>query len=149
MRKILAIPLSIIYYFNMFMLLLIFYPLQMIAYHVFGYSTHKKVVDVMSYCLILNLYTLLCRPVFKGFDGLPVNKPLIVISNHQSMFDISPVVVGFRKHHIKFISKMELGKWLPSVSYNLRKGGSILIYRDNRSQSIKEIMAFGEKMKEK
>ena len=80
---------------------------------------------------------------FRGFEKLPQGKPLIIVSNHQSQYDIPPVVVGFRKHFPKFISKIELGKGIPSISYNLRKGQSALIDRKNRSQAIKEIIKLG------
>ncbi len=149
MKIALASIFSAIYFFNWFLVLVIFHPLQIIAYNVFGYSAHKKVVDFMNFLLIFNLYTLLCRPTFHGFKDLPVNKPFIIIANHQSMFDISPIVWGFRKHHVKFISKKELGKNLPSISYNLRKGGSVLIERDNGSQSIKEILKLGKLLEQK
>ena len=49
-----------------------------------------------------------------------------------------------RKHHTKFISKKELGQGIPSVSYNLRHGGSVLIDRKNPRQSLPAIMKFGE-----
>src|SRR5690606_21687012 len=49
-----------------------------------------------------------------------------------------------RKHHPKFISKKELGKGIPSVSYNLRHGGSVLIDRKNPRQALPAIMKFGE-----
>jgi 1-acyl-sn-glycerol-3-phosphate acyltransferase len=65
------------------------------------------------------------------------------------MYDISPIVRAFRKHHVKFISKKELGKKIPSISYNLRKGGSVLIDRKNGAQSIKEILKLGRKMEDK
>jgi 1-acyl-sn-glycerol-3-phosphate acyltransferase len=149
MRKALATLLSLVYYCNMFLLLLIFHLPQVIAYNVFGYTAHKKTVDILNFLLVGNLYTLLCRPVFKNFDILPANRPLIIIANHQSMFDISPIVIGFRKNHVKFISKRELGKNLPSVSYNLRKGGSVLIDRSNGSQSIREIYRLGNSMEQK
>lgn len=149
MKKGVACILSIVYYAIWLVLLLVFHPIQIIAYNVFGYSAHKRTVDVMNFLMIGNLYTLLCRPVLQGFDTLPTNHPLIVIANHQSMFDIPPVVWGFRKHHVKFISKKELGKYLPSVSYNLRKGGSVLIDRNNGSQSIREIFRLGKLMEEK
>jgi len=53
-----------------------------------------------------------------------------------------------RKHHPKFISKMELGKGIPSVSYNLRHGGSVLIDRKNPRQSLPAIMKFAEYIEE-
>jgi len=44
-----------------------------------------------------------------------------------------------RKHHPKFVSKKELGKGIPSVSYNLRNGGAALIDRKASKQPIVEI----------
>ncbi|MFA8435448.1 MAG: lysophospholipid acyltransferase family protein [Marinifilaceae bacterium] len=81
---------------------------------------------------------------FQGFGNLPVDRPLIIVSNHQSPFDIPPVVWGFRQHHPKFISKIELAKNIPSISYNLKHSGSALIDRKNRKQAIQEINRLGE-----
>jgi 1-acyl-sn-glycerol-3-phosphate acyltransferase len=84
------------------------------------------------------------RITFRGFEKIPVNRPLIIVANHQSLLDIVAIVVGFRKNHPKFISKMELGKGIPSVSYNLRHGGSVLIDRKKGAQSVKDIMMLGK-----
>ena len=75
---------------------------------------------------------------------IPKNKPLIIVSNHQSMYDISPIMWYMRKHHVKFVAKKELGKGIPSVSYNLRHGGSVLIDRKNPRQALPSMMKFGE-----
>jgi 1-acyl-sn-glycerol-3-phosphate acyltransferase len=48
-----------------------------------------------------------------------------------------------RKHHTKFVSKKELGRGIPSVSYNLRHGGSVLIDRNNPRQALPAMMEFG------
>lgn len=74
------------------------------------------------------------------------DKPLIIVTNHQSMYDIPPIIWYLRKHHPKFISKKELGKGIPSVSYNLRHGGSVLIDRKNPLGSIKAIEQFAKKV---
>lgn len=47
-----------------------------------------------------------------------------------------------RKHHCKFISKKELGKGIPSVSYNLRHGGSVLIDRRKPMEAVESIKNF-------
>ena len=70
--------------------------------------------------------------------------PVIIVSNHQSMADIPPIMWYFRKHHVKFVSKKELGKGIPSVSYNLRHGGSVLIERKNPRQAIIAIRNFSD-----
>lgn len=126
------------------LLLLIFHPVQVIANMVWGYPVRKRVVDVLNIFLINLTRILGTRITFSGFEKVPQNRPVIIVANHQSTLDIPPVVVGFCKNHPKFIAKMELGKGIPSVSYNLRHGGSVLIDRKNRSQSIKDIMLLGK-----
>jgi len=59
------------------------------------------------------------------------------------MNDIPPLIWYFRRHHPKFVSKKELGKGIPSVSYNLRHGGSVLIDRKNKEQALKAISKLG------
>jgi 1-acyl-sn-glycerol-3-phosphate acyltransferase len=73
---------------------------------------------------------------FKNRDLIPENVPVIIVSNHQSLYDIIGILWFLRKHHVKFVSKKELGKGIPSVSYNLRHGGSILIDRKDPKQAI-------------
>jgi 1-acyl-sn-glycerol-3-phosphate acyltransferase len=62
------------------------------------------------------------------------------------MYDISPLMWYMRKHHPKFISKKELGKGIPSVSYNLRHGGSVLINRKKPIESINAIEDFAKRV---
>ncbi len=88
------------------------------------------------------------RFTFNNPHQIDTNQPLIIVANHQSMYDISPIMWYMRKHHPKFISKIELGKGIPSVSYNLRHGGSALIDRKNPRQSLPAIMKFGEYIEE-
>ncbi len=145
MKIILAYLLSPIHYLFFGILLAVFHPIQMVAYNLFGPSAHKKSVDALNFFLVLNFYTLLSRPSFYGTKNLPVGRPLIVISNHQSMFDAPPIVWSLRKHNLKFISKKSLGKWFPSISYNLRKSGAALIDRKDREQSLAEISKLGQR----
>jgi len=129
-------------------LLLIFHPVQVFARRIWGYPVRKKTVDVLNWCLLHSLHVLGARISFHGFGKLPQGRPLIIVSNHQSTYDIPPVVWGFRKHHPKFISKIELAKGIPSISYNLKHGGSALIDRKNKGQSIKEIIKLGHHIEE-
>jgi len=122
--------------------LVIFHPIQWICFTVFGYQAHKKSVDFLQLFLIRCLHLLGTRITFTNPHKIPINQPLIIVANHQSMYDISPILWYMRKHHVKFISKKELGKGIPSVSYNLRHGGSVLIDRKNPVQAIKSIQKF-------
>ena len=75
----------------------------------------------------------------KGLEKLPADTPLIIASNHQSLYDIITIGWYMRKAHPKFISKIELGKGIPSISYNLNHGGSVLINRKDAKQSLSAI----------
>lgn len=146
MKKILSYFLTPIYYIVFGLLLAIFHPIQVIGWKVWGYPGQKRAVEILNILIIRSLIILGSIPKFRGFEKLPEGKPLVIVSNHQSQYDIPPVVWGFRKHYPKFISKIELGKGIPSISYNLRKGGSALIDRKNRSQAIKEIIKLGRQI---
>jgi 1-acyl-sn-glycerol-3-phosphate acyltransferase len=146
--KVIAFPLTIIFYIFFGLLLVIFHPIQVLALHLGGYHAHKKSVEILNYLIIKCFYIVGSRVKFQGFEKLPQNRPLIIVSNHQSAWDIPPVVWGFRKHHPKFISKIELAKNIPSISYNLRHGGSALIDRKNGSQSIRELIKLGQKIEQ-
>ncbi len=146
MKKILAYILTPLHLLTFGLLLVVFHPIQMICWNVFGYRAQKRSVEILNFLLIKSMIILGARVKFKGFDTLPSGKPLIVVSNHQSLYDVPPMAWGFRKHFPKYISKIELGKGIPSISYNLRKGGSALIDRKNRGQSIKEIITFGRQI---
>lgn len=143
MKKILSFILTPVYIVVFVILLLVFHPIQVITRWIWGYPVRKKVVDVLNFGLLYSLWILGIRITFRGFEKIPENRPLIIVANHQSTLDIPAIVVGFRKNHPKFISKIELGKGIPSVSYNLRHGGSVLIDRKNRSQSVKDILLLG------
>lgn len=135
--------LSAIYWIYFGLLLAIFHIVQVTCNFLGGYKLRKKAVDIMNYLLLYGLWIVGARITFKGFENLPEGCPLIIVSNHQSTFDIPPIVWGFRKHHPKFVSKKELGKGIPSISYNLRHGGSALIDRKNGRQSMMEIAKLG------
>ncbi|MGM5469244.1 lysophospholipid acyltransferase family protein [Flavobacteriaceae bacterium LMO-SS05] len=144
MRKLLAYPLTILYLICFGITLVIFHPIQWICFTVFGYQAHKKSVDLLQFCLVRCLHILGTRISFNNPHEIPLGQPLIIVANHQSLYDISPIMWFMRQHHVKFISKQELGKGIPSVSYNLRHGGSVLIDRKNPRQALPAIIKFGE-----
>jgi len=139
MIKVLAYLLSIIYYIFFGLTLLVFHPIQWICFNIFGYQAHKKSVDILNLGLTRCLHILGARYSFKVPKNIPENVPVIIVANHQSMNDIPPIIWFMRRFHVKFISKMELGKGIPSVSYNLRHGGSVLIDRKNPVQAVNAI----------
>jgi 1-acyl-sn-glycerol-3-phosphate acyltransferase len=101
-------------------------------------------VAVLNFFLLRTSHILGTTYTLSGREKLPENKPLILVCNHQSMHDIIPIIWFLRNVHPKFISKKELGKGIPSVSLNLRIGGSALIDRKDGKQALAEIKKAGE-----
>jgi len=143
MRKLLAYPLTVLYLIVFGITLLVFHVIQWFCHKVFGYKALKVAVDLLQFSLMRCLNILGTRFTFSNPHTISTDKPLIIVSNHQSMYDISPIMWNLRKHHVKFVAKKELGKGLPSISYNLRHGGSVLIDRNNPRQALPAMKAFG------
>ena len=74
---------------------------------------------------------------------IPSGVPIIFVANHQSMYDIICMIWFLRRWHPKFVSKKELGQNIPSISYNLNHGGSVLIDRKDPKQAIPAISGLG------
>lgn len=144
MKKLFGYILTPFYLLVFVLLLLLFHPVQVICRRFGGYELRKKSVDILNFLLLYSQCIMGACIRFRGFERLPQGRPFIIVSNHQSLMDIPPIVWGFRKHHPKFVSKKELGKGIPSISYNLRHGGSVLIDRENGRQSIVEISKLGK-----
>lgn len=142
--KIISFPLSILQLFFFGLTLLLFDLFQRINFNLFGYAAHKKTVDFMSYFLILTLQFIGGSIKYRSKYKLPKNVPLIIVSNHQGLFDIPPIGWFFRNHHPKYVSKIELENGIPGISYNLKHGGSVLINRKDAKQSLLAISNFGK-----
>ncbi len=148
MRKLSGYILSPIALSAFLLVLVIFHPLQWMALKLGGYTAHKKVVDILNLFLLSTFYLLGNRVVFINKQNLPIGRPIIYIANHQSLGDIPPLIYYLRKYHAKFISKIELTKGIPSISFNLRYGGGANIDRGDSRQSITELIKLANRMKE-
>ena len=144
MQKLLAYPLTVLYFLFFGLVLVVFHPIQWICLKGLGYGGHKQSVSLLNLCLIRCSHLLGTTYRFNNPHKLPTNRPLIIVPNHQSMNDIPPIIWFMRKHHPKFVSKIELGKGIPSVSFNLRHGGSVLIDRKDSKQALVQIAKLGK-----
>lgn len=146
MKKVFSYPLTIFYYLLFGLNLLFFHLIQVFCHRLLGYAAHKKSVDWLNFLLLSCLNLLGTRFEFSNPFEMPQKGPLIIVSNHQSTYDIPPIIWYFRKYHPKFISKSTLGSGIPSVSYNLRHGGSVLIDRRKSNSALKKIKGFGQQV---
>lgn len=148
MEKVLSYPFSAVAMLLFFIGLLVFHPIQWICFNFFGYQAHKKSVDYLNFWLLRVAHLVGTTFKVENKQWIPENVPLIIVANHQSLYDIIGIIWFLRKFHPKFVSKKELGSGLPSISYNLRHGGSVLIDRKDPKQAIPTIKKLADYIEE-
>jgi len=118
---------------------------QVVAHRLFGEKARLKVIVGLNFCLTRALYIMGCKVVITGLENIPdSSRPLIIISNHQSFYDIPIIAHLFRKNTVKYVAKASLGKGIPTISYNLVHGGSALVDRSNGAQAVRAIFQLGK-----
>ena len=147
MRKIIDFILSALCMGSFFLLLVIFQPIQWIAYQTIGEKAQRRVVEILNFFLVGTLLYIFSKISFTFVERPPLDKRIIFIANHQSLYDIPPLIWFLRKHHAKFISKIELTKGIPSISFNLKYGGGANIDRKDSKQAVAEILKLAERIK--
>lgn len=148
MKKIIDYVLSTLYLVYFFLILIIFHPLQIIFFELFGHRIHQKLVHIMNFFLLYGTIILGTSVTFIEKAKIPCNKPIIFVANHQSLFDIIGMIWFLRKNFPVFVSKRELSKGIPSISYNLHKSGAALIDREDGKQAVVEIAKLGKMIEE-
>jgi 1-acyl-sn-glycerol-3-phosphate acyltransferase len=125
------------------LVLLVFDVLQRPA-RLLGRRPHERVVNGLQRSLVASLRLCGTRILVEREGVLEDGRPCLFVSNHQSMLDIPILGTVFAKHFLKFVSKRELAQgWIPSISYNLRRGGNALIDRRDRAGALEEIRRLG------
>lgn len=148
MNKFFGYIFSPLFYLFFALTLIIFQPIQWVCYRLFGYQAHKVSVDCLNFFLTYCDLFMGSSVTFINEQDIPLDQPKIFIANHQSMYDIPGLIWFLRKHHVKFISKIELTKGIPSISFNLKYGGGANIDRKDSKQAVGEIIHLGNRMKQ-
>ncbi len=93
---------------------------------------------------LLNLVGVKVKVV--GLDRMPndLGRPIIVMCNHSSLYDI-PVSAAALRTSLRMLTKKELFN-IPIFGAGLRRGGYISIDRHNREQSLKDLRNAKERM---
>ena len=133
-----------IYQFCFAMIMVIFEPIQRIGstldYFFKGNKYHLLAVKYVNYFLVSNVKLLSIKVDVKFEEPISYSKKYIIVSNHQSLLDPPIIDYILPELQTRYIAKKELGKYVPSVSYNLTHGGSALVDRKNPKQAIGEIL---------
>lgn len=147
MKKIIAYFLTPFYLLSFGLVLLLFQPLQWLAFHVFGYKAQQGMVYRLNWGLMRCIHIMGGRVDFRlDTARIPADKPLIFAANHQSMNDIPAMIWFLRQYRPVFIAKQELSKGIPSISYNYKCGGAIGINRKDSVQARQAIEALGKRV---
>ena len=80
-----------------------------------------------------------------GVEHVPMDRPVIFISNHCSHFDIACLFKSLPRN-IHFVAKKEL-LWVPFLGFNLWATGHIIIDRSNRKKAIESLRKAAQKIK--
>lgn len=147
MKKLLSYLFSPLHYLVFGIILILFHPIQWLSLKLGGYTAHKRSVDIMNALIVGTYYIMGARVNFISESKLPADRSIIFVANHQSLYDIPVLIWKLRKHHPKFISKIELTRGIPSISFNLKYGGAANIDRKDPKQSITELLKLADRMK--
>jgi 1-acyl-sn-glycerol-3-phosphate acyltransferase len=130
------------------LLCLVFDPLQRLAF-AFSRRAQERTVGWMQVGISNALR--ICGTRYR-IERSPAVKPgtaYLIVANHQSMFDIPILSWLMFTNYPKFVSKKELGRGIPSISYNLRVGGNVLIDRSNRRAALAAIEELATTVRER
>jgi 1-acyl-sn-glycerol-3-phosphate acyltransferase len=130
------------------LILAVFDPLQRVA-RLFGRRPHEVVVGLLQTSLVGAFHLCGTRLDVERSPAVTSRTPYVIIANHQSMFDIPILGALLFSNYPKYVSKRELARWIPSISYNLRRGGNAIIDRGDRSQAEEAIRALGARAQER
>lgn len=128
------------------LILLVFDVAQRIA-RLFGQRPQEYVAGALQWTLVRAFGICgTCLAVTRS----PLVKPhtaYLIVANHQSMFDIPIFGALLFSNFPKYVSKRSLARWIPSISYNLRRGGNALIDRGDPEQAVGAINELAEQVR--
>lgn len=114
----------------------------------FGSRVHQRAVSRMAAAINHGVTLTGARFDVRGLEHVDPKKNYLVVMNHQSLVDISMASDFLRAWEPRYVSKIELAKGVPGVSYNLTRGGSALVDRKNPAQAHKALEEIGRRMKD-
>ncbi len=143
MSKILGWILTPLALIALWITLLVWHPFIVLFYRV-NRDLFYKFVALGNGVLILDLKLVGANVTVSGRENLPQNEKVVIVSNHQSYFDIPLFIWIFRQYQPSFVAKHTLGRFFPSVSFVLRKSGSALINRKIPREALPSIEKMAE-----
>jgi 1-acyl-sn-glycerol-3-phosphate acyltransferase len=125
-----------------------FDPLLRVA-RLFGPRPEEVMAGLLQWSVMQTLRLAGTRLFVERASDLLPNRGYIVVSNHQSIFDIALVGGLMLTNFPKYVAKQELARGIPSVSYHLREGGSAIIDRKSGGRAVQAIRELGRRAEER
>jgi 1-acyl-sn-glycerol-3-phosphate acyltransferase len=130
------------------LILLVFDVAQRVA-RLFGRRPQEYVAGALQVALTRSFAICGTRLHVERSPHVKPHTPYLIIANHQSMFDVPIYGTLFFTNFPKYVSKKSLAKWIPSISYNLRRGGNAVIDRGDPDQAIGAIQELAAQVRER
>lgn len=93
----------------------------------------------------INLFFTGVRVRVKGLENIDPGRPYIIMSNHQSYFDVW-ALIGYMPLQLRWVMKKELRK-VPFFGYGCARMGHIYVDRGKSEKAKKSLEAAGEKIR--
>jgi 1-acyl-sn-glycerol-3-phosphate acyltransferase len=120
---------------GVFAALVVYDLVQRVAIRVGGPRAHQRAVSAMARASNRAVRLSGARFRVEGREHLEPGAHYIIVANHQSVFDIAMASDFLEPLAPRYVSKRELARGVPGVSYNLTHGGSALIDRKDPAQA--------------
>jgi 1-acyl-sn-glycerol-3-phosphate acyltransferase len=133
-------------FFIAFGLIVVVFDLAMRVARRISPKAMGNVVSGLQKSLVAALRICGTKIVVERHPDVKPGTPYVILTNHQSMYDIPLFGAELFSNHVKYVSKRELGGYIPSISYNLKYGGNALIDRGDRRQAIEAIRDLGRRV---
>ncbi|MCS6893139.1 MAG: 1-acyl-sn-glycerol-3-phosphate acyltransferase [Deltaproteobacteria bacterium] len=122
------------------MVLIFFHFILLLSLRCGFFTPQNVLLFLCRICHLVLFLTTGCR--VKRLNSPPEvseTENLLILSNHQSAFDISSIILSFPNRRIYFVAKKELAYWYPSISQFLRKYNGIIIDRSKGRLAVEQI----------
>ena len=84
----------------------------------------------------------------RGLEHIDPRRSYVVVMNHQSLLDIAMASEFLAALEPRYVSKIELSRGIPGVSFNLRRGGSANIDRRDPAQAHAALAELGRRVRD-
>ncbi|MGM0639842.1 MAG: lysophospholipid acyltransferase family protein [Thermotogota bacterium] len=101
----------------------------------------RKTVEKFGRIILRSLF---CKVIVDGKENIPEKGPYVIVSNHQSYFDI-PLIFGYI-YPSGFVAKIELAK-MPIVGKYITALDSVLINRKDPKSGAASLRRFAKNLK--